>query len=85
MSSTVTRRAVVAASLLAAARPARAQAAIPAGPVRIGVLTDEAGPYASSGGAGSIFAARMAAAEFGPTVLGATDRDHPRRHPEQTR
>ncbi len=70
MSSTVTRRAVVAASLLAAARPARAQAAIPAGPVRIGVLTDEAGPYASSGGAGSIFAARMAAAEFGPTVLG---------------
>ena len=38
--------------------------------VRIGVLTDEAGPYASSGGAGSVAAARMAVQDFGGTVLG---------------
>ena len=47
----------------------RAQAA-PSGPVRIGVLTDEAGPYASSGGPGSIAAARLAVQDFGPAVLG---------------
>ena len=39
-------------------------------PVRVGVLTDEGGPYASSGGAGSVAAARMAAQDFGGTVLG---------------
>ena len=38
--------------------------------VQIGVLTDVSGPYGSSGGAGSILAARMAVADFGPTVLG---------------
>ena len=38
--------------------------------VRIGVLTDESGPYADSAGPGSIAAARMAAADFGPTVRG---------------
>ncbi len=38
--------------------------------VRIGVLTDEAGPYASSGGAGSVAAARMAVQDFGGSVLG---------------
>ncbi len=41
-----------------------------AAPVRIGVLTDESGPYADSGGAGSVVAARMAARDFGTTVLG---------------
>jgi branched-chain amino acid transport system substrate-binding protein len=41
-----------------------------AGPVRIGVLTDENGPYTDSGGAGSILAAQMAARDFGATVLG---------------
>ena len=40
------------------------------GRVRIGVLTDEAGPYASSGGAGSVAAARMAVQDFGGAVLG---------------
>lgn len=40
------------------------------GAVRIGVLTDEAGPYASSGGPGSIAAAEMAVKDFGGTVLG---------------
>ncbi len=39
-------------------------------PVRIGVLTDEGGPYAASGGAGSVAAARMAVQDFGGTVLG---------------
>lgn len=68
MALTLARRPLIAAAAVAAAglRPARAQS----GAVRIGVLTDEAGPYASSGGAGSIAAARMAAADFGSTVLG---------------
>ena len=39
-------------------------------PVTIGVLTDETGPYADSGGAGSIRAAEMAVADFGGSVLG---------------
>lgn len=38
--------------------------------VKIGVLTDEAGPYADSAGAGSILAAEMAVADFGGTVKG---------------
>lgn len=45
---------------------ARAQPA----PIRIGVLTDESGPYASSCGIGSLIAAQMAAQDFGGTVLG---------------
>jgi branched-chain amino acid transport system substrate-binding protein len=61
---TIGRRAMLgAAGALGAAvlpRRARAQA-----PIRIGVLTDENGPYAASGGAGSVAAARMAAADFG--------------------
>jgi len=55
------------AAALASAGRARAQGAAP---VRIGVLTDEGGPYASSGGAGSVAAARMAVQDFGATVLG---------------
>ncbi|HJS84024.1 MAG TPA: ABC transporter substrate-binding protein [Acetobacteraceae bacterium] len=51
-------------ALLAGA--ARAQGA----PLSIGVLTDAAGPYADSGGPGSLEAARMAVADFGGTVLG---------------
>ncbi len=64
-SGKVGRRAVLAGAALLAGR-ARAQE----GRVRIGVLTDEAGPYASSGGAGSVAAARMAVQDFGGTVLG---------------
>ncbi len=56
-----------AAALTAAAGRARAQ---PGGPVRIGVLTDETGPYADASGSGSTLAVRMAAADFGGTVLG---------------
>ncbi len=50
----------------ALAGAARAQGA----PLAIGVLTDAAGPYADSGGPGSLEAARMAVADFGGTVLG---------------
>ena len=39
-------------------------------PLRIGVLTDETGPYADSAGPGSIAAAEMAARDFGDTVRG---------------
>lgn len=81
LSRPLPRRTVLAGAALAplaatAPRPAHAQTGptqtgtTPTGPIRIGVLTDEAGPYAASGGAGSIAAARMAAAEFGNTVLG---------------
>ena len=38
--------------------------------VRIGVLTDETGPYVDSAGPGSVLAARMAAEDFGGTVRG---------------
>ncbi len=63
------RRAALAfgASTALASRHARAQAP---GPIRIGVLTDESGPYADSAGGGSVLAAQMAVADFGPTVLG---------------
>jgi len=62
--------ALLAASPLLGARRARAQQGGAAGPIRIGVLTDETGPYADSGGKGSVLAAQMAAADFGPSVLG---------------
>jgi branched-chain amino acid transport system substrate-binding protein len=67
----LTRRTALASGAAALAgsaliRPARAQGA----PVRIGVLTDESSYAASAAGAGSIMAARMAAADFGPTLLG---------------
>jgi branched-chain amino acid transport system substrate-binding protein len=39
-------------------------------PVTVGVLTDASGPYADSGGKGSLIAARMAIADFGGPVLG---------------
>lgn len=62
------RRAALGGGLAAwAAGPAAAQ---PSGPVRIGVLTDAAGPYADSGGPGSLLAARMAIKAFGGSVAG---------------
>ncbi len=51
-----------------AAPPAAAQFANDV--LKIGVLTDEAGPYADSAGPGSILAAEMAVADFGGTVKG---------------
>ena len=63
---TLGRRAVLAGAAMAAAAPGHAAAEA----VRIGVLTDENGPYSDSGGAGCIAAARMAAQDFGGSVLG---------------
>jgi branched-chain amino acid transport system substrate-binding protein len=62
-----TRRGVLGAALASALPIGAARAA---GPVRIGVMTDESGPYTDSGGPGSIAAARMAVQDFGPSVLG---------------
>jgi branched-chain amino acid transport system substrate-binding protein len=70
MTTGISRRGALAgAGLLAAhyARPARAQRA---DSVRIGVLNDQGGPFADSGGAGSVLAANMAVQDFGGTVLG---------------
>lgn len=67
MTKSVSRRIVLGGLAAASLTQARAQSARP---VRIGVLTDSAGPYANSGGAGSVLAARMAVADFGPTILG---------------
>ena len=39
-------------------------------PLKIGILTDASGPYADSGGQGSVVAAQMAAKDFGGEVLG---------------
>ena len=58
---------LLACALLALALPARAQ--LP-DTIRIGVLTDESGPYADTGGPGSVVAAQMAAADFGGTLDG---------------
>jgi branched-chain amino acid transport system substrate-binding protein len=56
--------------MLAGAASLATMGAAASPPVRIGVLTDETGPYADSGGAGSVVAARMAAQDMGGTVLG---------------
>lgn len=40
------------------------------GPIRIGVLNDQGGPYSSITGPGSVAAARMAVQDLGGTVLG---------------
>lgn len=56
----------IAAILAALASGAQAQSP----PLKIGVLTDEAGPYADSAGPGSILAAEMAVADFGGSVKG---------------
>lgn len=67
MTHSVGRRAVLGAGL-AAALPGRSRAQQAA--VRIGVLTDLVGPYADSGGPGSVLAAQMAVRDFGGAVLG---------------
>ncbi len=65
MTASLTRRAALTGAALALTASAQAATA-----VRIGVLSDENGPYADAGGAGSVLAARMAAQDFGGTVLG---------------
>ena len=57
------KRLLLACTLIATSLPAWAQ--LP-DTIRIGVLTDETGPYADTGGRGSVVAARMAVADFGP-------------------
>jgi branched-chain amino acid transport system substrate-binding protein len=47
--------------------PASAQAPIA---IRIGILNDQAGPYADFGGKTSVTAAQMAVEDFGGKVLG---------------
>ena len=53
--------------------------------VRIGILNDQAGLYADFGGRTSVDAARMAAEDFGGTVLGKRIEIVVERSPEQTR
>ncbi len=51
--------------------PALAQtAASETAPVRIGVLTDMSGMNATGSGSGSVLAAKLAVADFGPSLLG---------------
>lgn len=64
------RRAVLGGAAMLGAAPLIGRARAEADTVRIGVLTDENGPYHDSGGAGSVFAVRMAVKDFGGTVLG---------------
>ena len=64
-------RALLAAAVaagLTAAPSARAE--IRSDVIRIGVLTDMSGPFATAMGPGSVTAARMAAAEFGDAIKG---------------
>ena len=59
----------LAALALGLALAAAAAHADPA-PLKIGVLTDESGPFVDSGGPGSVIAAEMAVKDFGGEVLG---------------
>ena len=63
------RRGALAGGVLAAAWPRRGRAAQPDA-ITIGVLNDQTGPYADSGGPGSVLSARMAVKDFGGSVLG---------------
>ena len=40
------------------------------GPIKLGILNDQSGPYVAIDGPSSVDAARMAVEDFGPTVLG---------------
>jgi branched-chain amino acid transport system substrate-binding protein len=55
---------------LIASQPALAQTA--GSTLKIGVLTDETGPYADASGRGSILAAQMAVDDFGGKAMGRT-------------
>ncbi len=64
--------AAVGLGLLAAgfASPAPAVAQFSGERIKIGVLTDESGPFADIGGKGSVVAAQMAVEDFGPAIAG---------------
>ena len=67
----LTRRATLGALAAAPfARPALIRAQTSSAPVRIGLLSDVAGPYRHVGGPGSRVTAEMAVADFGGSVLG---------------
>jgi branched-chain amino acid transport system substrate-binding protein len=65
------RRGALAGGVLAAGLPRLSRAA-QSDAITIGVLNDQTGPYADSGGPGSVLAARMAVRDFGGSVLGKT-------------
>jgi branched-chain amino acid transport system substrate-binding protein len=65
-----TRLAPFASALIAAALAAPAAAQISDDVVRIGIMSDMAGPYSGNGGPGSVLAARMAIEDFGGKVNG---------------
>src|SRR5471030_160784 len=62
MTSSITRRTALGAGLATAALTGRARAQRP--PIRVGVLTDTAGPYAANTGQGSITGAQLAVEDF---------------------
>jgi len=67
----ITRRAALGALAVASlARPALIRAQSSSTPVKIGLLSDVAGPYRHVGGPGSRVTAEMAVADFGGSVLG---------------
>ena len=63
MTARLTRRAAMAAGIAATTVPARSWAQ-QRKPIRIGVLTDMAGPYAANTGAGSVTGAQLAVEDF---------------------
>lgn len=66
------RPAAIAIAALAAALAGPAAAQISDDVVRIGIMSDMAGPYSGNGGPGSVLAARMAIEDFGGKVNGKT-------------
>lgn len=69
--SRMTRRAAMGAlAALPLARPGIIRAQTVSAPVKIGLLSDVAGPYRDVGGPGSKLAAEMAVEDFGGSVLG---------------
>ena len=69
----LSRGLLVAAAMLFALTAAEAQTAPPAGrTLKIGVLTDQSGPYADSAGVGAIVATRMAVEDSGLRAKGWT-------------
>ena len=60
------RRLLIGAGALLGSTGSRAAPA----PIRIGVISDQSGPYRGTGGPGSVAGARLAVRDFGGTVLG---------------
>ncbi len=66
MTRMATRRRVIGGMAATAAALPAWRGSAQGKPLRIGVLADLSGPYADSGGPGSVTAARLAAQDFGP-------------------